>query len=310
MSNQIKLDKDKTDFVTDVGIGSFIFAMPGQAKPNQNNAASMTYSIELSGDICNPGSQLVQAVSYVAQMCDPLANQINPATGRPMWERHVYGPTGKLKRLEEHMGRDLSKYQYAAGKYVVNFYKNVSMKQCGMGNADINDPATKAKFIQAVAGFAPKVVKYANPLNPADVQRILEMNQDRQLKGLPPILEHEYHKTRIPVLPHEIWPGCNVRVVGHAYWEGTFKKTVSLALDMILLVSEGPRLAAIERSEDCLDAFAPAADLAPTAPTSANGYLQPAPSMYGHSAPLEALPPAKPTPLPPTGTGGFDWSKA
>jgi len=255
----IQLDRKQCEFITDVGLITFPKVFPGQAEPSAEGSTTQAYKTEHVTPTCS--QSLISAVSYVASMFD--SKQINPATGRPIWERHVFGPLGRLKKLEEMAGRDPAKYPYAVGKYVYNLSKPVSLKMIKMEGKNLADPVVRAEYDKRINEAAPKVVKFLDRYNPVDLDWVQQENQTRAFRNLPPISEETMHQITRPLRSDELWAGCNVRIAGRAYWN-EHKKTVSLFLEQIMLVSQGERLAGGEASPDqVFGAFAPAADLAP-----------------------------------------------
>lgn len=268
----IKIPREQTEFVTEEGILSFPFLFAGQAQPNQNNA-NMSYKCEFVTANVAPDSPIARAVAVVAQTMEGNATEnvpvgMNPDgtfvfAPRPRWQRHLYGPHGRFKKLEEMDKRDHSKYPYAQGKYVLSFSKIISPTFLNMKDANLADPSIRQKYDMAVAAHAPGVKRFANPNNPADILAIEELNRTRMAGGLQPYKEADYYKVRLDVQPHEVWPGCIVRIAGRAYWEGKQHKTVLLALESVLLVRTGDRLVGERDAGAAFEAFAPAAELAP-----------------------------------------------
>ncbi len=282
---QNKPEKEKCNFVTEPGMISFPVLFPGQAEDSQK-AGSKAYKCEFVTD--NPGQELVNAISHVAQFYDSSA--INPHTGAPYWHRHVYGPMGRLKRLEEYPRRKPETYPYAVGKFVIGVSKVVSLKGLKMEGANLADPTVRAEYDRRVASSAPQVVKFMSAHDPADLQWIAEENQRRAFANMPPIHESQIAQTTRPCRPDEIWAGCKVRISGRAYWDDNVHKTVLLALEKVLLVSHGERLVGGEIPPDqVFGAFAPAADLAPPSP-----WGQPAPQPPAPPAPWGQQPPPPP----------------
>jgi hypothetical protein len=238
---------------------SFPALFPGQAEDSQR-AGSKAYKCEIVTPA--PDQSLIDAVSYVAKFYD--SSQINPQTGAPYWHRHVFGPMGRLKRLEEFPRRKPENYPYAVGKYVIGLSKVVSLKGLKMENANLADPLIRAEYDRKVREAAPKVVKFLNPADPSDLQWVAEENQRRAFANMVPISEADMLRTTRPLRSDEIWAGCKVKVFGRAYWDSNVHKTVLLALEQVLLVSHGERLVSGEASpDDVFAAFAPTADLAP-----------------------------------------------
>lgn len=261
----IKIPREQTEFVTGEGILGFPALFPGQAVDSQT-PGSKSYKLEWSGDI-QPNEPIVKAVSTVAQAHDP-AN----------WQHYVFGPVGRLRKLEEMAatipgsgkGRDISKYPYAAGKYVLGFSKTISLKFLKMEGVDLSDGAKRSLYNAAIDANAPPVRKYCNTTNPFDVQQVEAMNLDRRSKGQPAIPESDYYKTLIPVRPDEIWAGCIVRVLGRAFWSQTPRgKEVLLGLESVLLVRQGERLVGEVSPDRAFGAFAPPSELAPPPPPPA-----------------------------------------
>jgi hypothetical protein len=258
----IKIPREQTEFVTGEGILGFPALFPGQAVDSQT-PGSKSYKLEWAGDI-QPDEPIVKAVSIVAQAHDP-AN----------WQHYVFGPVGRLRKLEEMAspipgkGRDASKYPYAAGKYLVGFSKTISLKFLKMEGADLSDPSKRALYNAAIDSNAPPVRKYCNVANPTDVAQIEAMNLSLRTSGRPPIPESDYYKTLIPVRPDEIWAGCIVRVLGRAFWSATARgREVLLGLESVLLVRQGERIVGEVSPERHFGAFAPPAELAPPPPVA------------------------------------------
>jgi len=249
-----QLDREKTEFVTDVALGAWMAVFPGQAKTFENDPVARTYSVELGMDASGvePNTSLVQALSYVAQAYDPQA-----------WKRHVFGTAGKIKMLHETR-RDIAKYPYYQGKYIVSINLKVSPKSVGMENVNLADPAQRQRYEQAVNSRAPGVWAFAKTLGAAAVPRIEALNEERRLRGETPYREADYDRALIPLSPHEVWPGCFVRVSGRAYWSPKNANKLNLALSKVLFVRTGPRLVAGESSPDQdFGEFAPSEELAP-----------------------------------------------
>lgn len=261
----IKIPREQTEFVTREGILGFPALFPGQAVDSQT-PGSKSYKLEWAGDI-TPDEPIVRAVSTVAQAHDP-AN----------WQHYVFGPYGRLRKLEEMSspipgkGRDPAKYPYAAGKYLIGFSKTISLNFLKMEGANLADPATRALYNAAIDSNAPPVRKYCNVANPTDVAQVEAMNLTRRSAGQAAIPESEYYKTLIPVRPDEIWAGCIVRVLGRAFFSSTPRgKEVLLGLESVLLVRRGERLVGEVSPERHFGAFAPPAELAPPPPPAAPG---------------------------------------
>lgn len=258
----IKIPREQTEFVTREGILGFPALFPGQAVDSQT-PGSKSYKLEWAGDI-TPDEPIVKAVSIVAQTNDP-AN----------WQHYVFGPVGRLRKLEETAspipgkGRDASKYPYAAGKYLIGFSKTISLKFLKMEGADLSDPAKRALYNAAIDSNAPPVRKYCNTTNPLDVAQIEALNMKARTEGRPTIPEHEYYKTLIPVRPDEIWAGCIVRVLGRAFWSQTPRgKEVLLGLESVLLVRQAERIVGETSPDRAFSAFAPPSELAPPPPAA------------------------------------------
>lgn len=254
-------ERQELEFILPEGILNFMLLFPGQAEDSYT-PGNKCYKVEWSGDI-GPNESVVQAITKVAQANDP-AN----------WQRHIFGANGKLKKLEEMPKRDPAKYPYAAGKYVIGLSMVVSPANVGMKDANLADPAQRARYEQAIVARAPGVVRFPNLAVQADIDRVIALSNERITQGLPGIPEADYYKTLIPVLPHEVWPGCIGRVLGRAYWNANGKPaTVGLALERVLLVRQGERLVAQSNPDSAFAAFAPPAELAPPAPAAAWGNL-------------------------------------
>lgn len=262
-----KLPREQTEFVTAEGIGSFPVLYPGQAQPSaKSEKGAMSYKLELIlSSIATAASPSDDGSLYMATA--RVAHHYDPAN----WERHCFGPLGRFPTLEERIAqtgkRKAEDYKYAQGKHLVTistvFYPD--SYGIGMKDANLNDPAVKQKYMDAVSARAPGVRKYCNPNNPADVAVLVAENEKRRLNGVAPILEADFWKTTIPVPAHEFWPGCFVRVSGSAYWSPVHK-TVLLGLTHVLMTRQGERLVA-ERSPDAAFAgFAPPSEMAPPAP--------------------------------------------
>jgi hypothetical protein len=256
----IKLDRTKTAFVTEEGIIAFCNVFAGQAKAPQDQnrqpnllAPSRYYKAEHA--VSEAGKSLTDAVSYVAQMNDKN------------WERHVFGPLGRLKKLEGMPGRDPKNYGYAEGKFIYGCTSTLTLDSKGidMSGANLADIAVRAQFDAKVAAMAPKVVRYADVSSPSDLAQIEAMNQDRRFRNLAPIAEPDYYKVQLPVMSHELKPGDIVRLAGSAYWN-KHKKSVSLGLDMVLWVRAGDPLVMTASPDATFGAFAPPSALAPPAP--------------------------------------------
>jgi|SRR6185437_312609 len=259
MNSQLKPDRQKLSFYQ-TGMLSFPALFPGQAEDSQQ-AGSKAYKLELVFD--TPDQSLVNALAYCAQFHD-FDQRINPRTGRPMWERHIYGAEGRLKKLEEYPKRKPETYPYAVNKYVVGISKVVSLKGLKMEGANLTDPLVRAEYDRKVAQAAPKVSKFLNPHDPADEQWVGEENQRRQFANMPPIMPEQMHLHTRPVRSDEVWAGWTVKVFGRVYWDAKTHKTGLLALEQVLCVAPGDRLVAGEASpDDVFGSFAPTADLAP-----------------------------------------------
>jgi hypothetical protein len=300
---QQKPEKEKCNFVTEVGMISFPALFPGQAEDSQR-AGSKAYKCEFITD--DPGQSLINAVSYVAAFYDSA--QINPQTGAPHWHRHVFGPLGRLKKLEEYPRRNPAVYSYAINKYVIGVSKVVSLKGLKMEGANLSDPLVRNEYDRRVGAAAPKVSKFLSLHDPADIAWVAEENQRRQFANMAPLTEADIPRTTRPCRPDEIWPGCKVRIYGRAYWDANVHKTVLLALEQVLLIAQGDRLVGGEQSpDDVFGAFAPAADLAPgyapvtglalpaPQPVVVNPYGTPQPG-YAMPQPVQFAPPAPPAP--------------
>ncbi|HEY9791464.1 MAG TPA: hypothetical protein V6D22_13755 [Candidatus Obscuribacterales bacterium] len=247
--------KVKSDFITAEGLLNFSLLHPGQAKDGQR-AGSKAYTLELSldplVDAFTANNSIIDAVSRVAQ-----ANAPNPN----LWQSFVFGPTGILRKLEEMPGRNPSLYGYAHGKYVLSMSKTLSLKSLKMEGADLTNPTVRAEYDRKVAEAAPKVVRFTDPANSADAQRVQEENVKRVARG--ETLLDASQRVLIPCHPSEIWDGCTVRVFGHCYWEGNIHKKVLLSFDQVLLVRQGPRLVPEASPDAVFGSFAPPSDLAP-----------------------------------------------
>lgn len=180
------------------------------------------------------------------------------------WEKHVWGRKGTFHRLEEMEGREdsLAKYQYAAGQFVLTFSNVLYPKTVGMKDIDLKDPAKRKQYDDAVAARAPRILQFCNTSDPSHIERVIQRNQDNMAAGKPLFTEAEYHRVLIPVLPHEIWGGCYVRVSGRAYWSSFFKRPL-LAPEMLQLTRKGDRIRQEADPDKTFAAFAPSADLAP-----------------------------------------------
>jgi hypothetical protein len=250
----------------------------GQAETSKESI-NKSYKCEWSGDIFE-GDKVIECVTNVAKHHDPSD-----------WQRHIWAPHGRLLRLEECAGRTKSKYSYAAGKFILDFSKVVSLKMAKMEGANLTDPAQRSKYDAFVDASAPKVSKLCNPSNPSDLAKVEAINRERVLRNLTPYSESEYHRVFLTVEPHEIWAGCIVKVCGRAYWSDIRKK-VHLALEQVLLVREGPRLVGGDKSAE--DVF--------------GSGLVPDPSMAPPPSPAKvyaSVPPAAPPPPPPPSQQGW-----
>ncbi len=252
-----KLPNDQVEFVLQDGTINFLKLFAGQARASKD-AIHKSYGLEWSGNIA-PDSPIVRAVTNVAKHYD-----------KANWDRHIWAPFGALLRLEEKCaatGRDISKYPYAHGMYVIGINKVVSRKMAGLDeNANLSDPLLREKYDRYVDSVPPKVSRFADPNNPFDVQAIEGENRKRVLANLTPYREADYYKVMLPVKPEEIWGGCIAKVCARAYWLET-KKQVCFGLEQVLLVRQGPRLQGMDKSPDeVFGAFAPAASLAPPPP--------------------------------------------
>jgi hypothetical protein len=248
----IKLSREETTFVTGEGILSFPALHPGEAQDSEVSPGSKVYKCEL---VTPTVDEVAKAVTLVAQTND-----------KDNWQKYVFGPQGRLRKLEEMPGRDPSKYPYATGKYMISFSKTISLKFLNIEGANLTDPVQRAKYDAAVASHAPKVKKFANPNNPADMAKIQAVVQEKSLRGLSVPKENEYFKMLIDVEPHEMWPGCIVKVHGRAYWQH-LKKTggrVLLGLESVLFVREGERLVGESNPDEVFAPFAPSTELAPS----------------------------------------------
>lgn len=248
----IKIDRKLSSFVLPEGILSFIFAFPGQAQDCFGNKA---YQIEWSGDIPQ-NHEVVRAASYVAQLFD-AAN----------WTRHVFGPMGRIQKLEEKTKRDASKYQYAAGKYIINASKVCSLKSLKLGDLNLALPEHRARYDTALNAAAPLVYRFVNLSDPADIARIEQMQQDMIRRGVPVPANPPQ---MIPLMPHEVWPGCYGSVSGYFYWNENGKPaTLGIGLNHILMTRQGERIIGESSPDSAFAEFAPAAELAPSAPAAA-----------------------------------------
>jgi hypothetical protein len=251
----IKLDREETSFVTPEGILSFPALHPGEAQDVEVSPGSKSYKCELIVPTITVNDQITKAVALVAQTND----KVN-------WQKYVFGTQGRLRKLEEMPGRDHSLYPYAVGKFVLGFSKIISLKFLKMEGTALTDPAQRVKYDAAVAAHAPKVKKFANPNNPADMAKIEAIVQEKSLRGLTVPKENEYFKMLIDVEPHEMWAGCIVKVHGRAYWNDN-KKTggrVLLGLESVLFVREGDRLVGESNPDEVFAPFAPSEELAPS----------------------------------------------
>ncbi|MDE2099339.1 MAG: hypothetical protein KGL39_18945 [Patescibacteria group bacterium] len=271
----VNLPRTEVSFILPEGTLSFPKLFPGQAEtiPQSGNAS---YKCEWSGQLpvneqpqASPHpTSIIRAVMYVAQTMDTASPPIN-INGQqyPGWYKHVFGPTGRLRKLEEMGGRDYAKYGYAHGCYVVSLSQIWSPRAVGMENANLSDPTVRAQFDRAVAAKAPRAHRFANPSDPADVARIEQINAENALRGLQVKQPHEYHTVMLPLEPHEIWAGCKVRISGSAYWNPNPVQgsKVGLRFDHILFVRQGERLVGDKSPDDVFASFALSAAMAPQA---------------------------------------------
>lgn len=274
MSKQVQLPYEKVSFITEIGRLAFTNTLPGDARPPKEAPNKLSYGCEWSGP--NPGQSIVDAVSFVAQNFDSGVEPPtvfmngqqyqNPVAGQPRWKRHVFGPTGRIRRLEEFdpTQRDFKKYDYAAGMFVIPIKKTLSLKSVKMDGQDLADPAVRKLFTEKVALEAPKTVRYIDQNNPFDMAWVENENRNRILKGVAPMDLNGPEQHFMPVQSSEIWSGCYGRVAGRCYWDDTNQKTVLLALDAVLLTGPGERLSGGSVNPDRLfGGFAPPAHLAP-----------------------------------------------
>lgn len=251
----IKLSREETMFVTPECILSFPALFPGEAQDSEVSAGSKVYKCEGICSKITEDDQIAKVTTLVAKTFD-----------EKNWKKHVFGANGRIRLLEEMPGRDPAKYPYAVGKYVLGFSKTISLKFLNMQDANLADPVQKAKYDAEVNAQAPRIKKFVNPNNPADLSKLREKIEEMALKGKPVPQESEYSKQLIDVEPHEIWPGCIVKIQGHAYWQDNkTNKRVLFGLDNILFVREGERLVADTDPDSAFAAFAPDAGLAPDA---------------------------------------------
>lgn len=270
----VKLDRNLTAFVSPEILFNFPSLFPGQAEDSMT-PGSKSYKIE--GGVTDAALQaepaMLQAMSYVAQMCVP------DVAGRPpgeAWQRAVWN---KLPYLHETK-RDASKYEYYAGMRIVNFSMVLSLNSLKLKDCNLAIPEHRMRYDEAIAAKAPGAVKFCNPNLPADLAKIEQMNRERMAQGLTLIPESEYHTKTIPLAAHEIWSGCKGRIFGRVYWGQNQKpQALGLAFDQVLLTDDtGPRLSGSAISADAaFSNFAPAASLAPQAPLQFPGMPQQAP---------------------------------
>lgn len=252
----LKLDREKTSFVSPEMLFNFPCLFPGQAEDSMT-AGSKSYKIEggITPQALQAEPALLQAMSYVAQACSP-----------GNWEQQVWN---KLPMLHQTK-RDASKYPYYEGMHILNASLVLSMQSLKMKDLNLAIPEHRMKYDEAIAAKAPGAVKFCNPNNPADLAKIEQMNRDRALQGLTVIPESEYHKTTIKLAAHEIWSGCKGRIFGRIYWGQNQKpQALGIAFDLVLLTDDtGERLAGgAPPAESVFGNFAPAAALAPSAST-------------------------------------------
>lgn len=114
-------------------------------------------------------------------------------------------PKGIFKRLED-TDRDRAKNELLAGKIFCTFKKN-----CAVKDKDLTNPQERKNWVTYVASQQPKLFK---------------LNE----KG-----------ERLPATADDIWTGCQVKVLGHCYYQEKYKK-FCVTLDYVIRVSEGPRL--------------------------------------------------------------------
>ena len=258
MTQIIKIDREKSQFVTDVSIVNFAKLFPGQAEESEKKAGSKYYKCEIYSKTLS--KSMIDAFSYIAQIYAPNN-----------WQDHV---NAQFKTLEQMCTpvpgqpvpkRQYDKYPYAVGHYVMNFSKSVSLKMLKMEQANLSDPAVRAEYDLKVNQAAPKITRYANINDPADIARIEQLSRDNMLRGVPPIAQADYARVMLPVTSSELWNGCKVRVFGRVYWDEKIHKTCLPALEQIMLVGPGERISGgyEARPEDVFGAFAPAENLAP-----------------------------------------------
>lgn len=282
----IKLDRERTQFVSPEMLFNFPCLFPGQAEDSMT-AGSKSYKIEggITPQALQAEPALLQAMSYVAQAHAPNN-----------WEQQVWN---KLPLLHQTK-RDASKYPYYEGMHILNASMVLSLASLKMKDINLAIPEHRMRYDEAIAAKAPGAVKFCNPNNPADLAKIEQMNRDRALAGLTIIPESEYHKTTIKLAPHEIWSGCKGRLFGRIYWGVNQKpQQLGIAFDLVLLTDDtGPRLAGGAPSADAaFGNFAPAAALAPTAPV---GFTFPGmPAAPAYPGPAVFTPPTAPAQIAP-----------
>lgn len=274
---KLQLPPEKVQFVTEEGRLAFVRLLPGQAEAPDDRPETLVYGVEYSSP--DPGQQIVNATSFVAQAHDsgiepPTITHMgvvyqNQRVGRPTWERHVFGPTGRLHRLEEMEKRkqSIEKYAYAAGCFVINFKKTFNKDTVNMKDANLGDPVQRAEFVKRVADNAPKVTRFLDPRNPFDVDWAKNENERRRFANMSLIDVTNLQNYQRAVEPHEIWSGCYGRIAGRAYWDDRHQKTVLYGLDAVLMTRQGERLTSRVDPDKLFGGYAPAAELQPQMPT-------------------------------------------
>jgi len=294
----IQIPREKVEFITGEGMLNFINAHAGTAQPSFN-PGSYAYKVEMvmtPAELAHADNQaMLTATSLVASTYDTSPTQ-QDQFGQYIsgWQKHIYGSKGKFPLLEQ-TDRELAKYPYAQGKHVFGFSQVWNPKTLGFTDPSFNlsIPDNRTRFDMALAAKAPGVHRFADLNNQEDINKIYEINQMRQAKGLPVHSEANFGSVLIPVASHEVWSGCFGRVSGRAYWSTAGKNKVNFALSHILLTRQGERVGGSgESSPDAaFGAFAPPASLAPRPLTN----LQ---------MPAPPVPPAPPAP-PVVGFGGL-----
>jgi len=242
----IKIPREETEFVTDEGLLSFMNLYPGESVESFTNRA---YKVEWIGSTIS--AQMAKAARRVAEEFD----RANP-------DRHVFGPVGRLQKQEEKLNRKT--YDYAVGKYIVDFSKVMSIKSLKLGDVDLTNPVHRQRYDAAIDLAAPCVQRFARPDDEGDLARIAAVNQERLLKGLPAYVESQYHKVLLRVPPSEVWSGCYGHVSGYFYWNANAKPgTLGIGLNHVLMTRTGARLVGESSPDAAFGAFAPSSELAP-----------------------------------------------